>query len=53
MLSAHPGEVPVQLRLRKRDGGNLLLALGPDFKVSNDVAFRSEVKVLLGAGGIE
>jgi DNA polymerase-3 subunit alpha len=53
MLSAHRGDVPVQLRLRKRDGGNLLLALGPDFKVSNDIAFRSEVKMLLGAGGIE
>jgi DNA polymerase-3 subunit alpha len=53
MLSAHPGDVPVQLRLLKRAGGSLLLALGPDFKVSNDVAFRSEVKVLLGAGGID
>ncbi|NJC73545.1 DNA polymerase III subunit alpha [Planosporangium thailandense] len=53
MLSAHPGDVPVHLRLRKRDGGALLLALGPDFKVNNDIAFRSEVKMLLGAGGIE
>ncbi|MGC9668284.1 DNA polymerase III subunit alpha [Planosporangium sp. 12N6] len=53
MLTAHPGEVPVQLRLRRRDGGTLLLALGPDFKVNNDIAFRSEVKMLLGAGGIE
>ncbi|GAA1820329.1 DNA polymerase III subunit alpha [Planosporangium flavigriseum] len=53
MLTAHRGDVPVHLRLRKRDGGTLLLALGPDFKVSNDIAFRSEVKMLLGAGGIE
>jgi hypothetical protein len=29
-----------------------MLALEP-FRVSNDVAFRSEMKVLLGAGGLE
>jgi hypothetical protein len=28
MLTAHRGDVPVHLRLRKRDGGTLLLALG-------------------------
>ncbi|BCJ64974.1 DNA polymerase III subunit alpha [Polymorphospora rubra] len=55
VLLAHPGDVPVQMRLRKPAGAgaDLRLALGAEIKVANDVAFRSEIKVLLGAGGIE
>jgi hypothetical protein len=40
------------MRLHKRDQTTLLLELGA-FRVSDSVAFRSEVKALLGAGGIE
>ena len=54
VLLAHPGDLPVRMRLRKPHGaGDLLLALGADCKVADDVAFRSEIKVLLGAGCIE
>ncbi|HET6215040.1 MAG TPA: OB-fold nucleic acid binding domain-containing protein, partial [Micromonosporaceae bacterium] len=53
-LLAHPGKAPVQLRLRKNGGANdMLLTLGPNFRVTDDPAFRSEMKMLLGAGGIE
>jgi DNA polymerase-3 subunit alpha len=52
LLLAHPGDLPVQMRLRKRTGGELKLALG-DCKVANDVAFRSEIKELLGMSCIE
>jgi DNA polymerase-3 subunit alpha len=53
VLLAHPGDVPVHMRVRRRSGVELW-ALGPEFKVAaNDVAFRSEIKMLLGAGGIE
>ncbi|HEX5595375.1 MAG TPA: DNA polymerase III subunit alpha [Micromonosporaceae bacterium] len=51
-LLAHPGDVPVRMRLRQRSGDRLL-ALGPDIRVANDVAFRSEIKMMLGANGIE
>ena len=53
VLAAHPGDAPVHMRLQKRDRTQLVLALGPDVKVANTPAFRSEIKVLLGAGGIE
>jgi DNA polymerase-3 subunit alpha len=51
-LRAHPGAAPVRIRLRSRTGEQLL-ALGADFKVSSDAAFRSEIKVLLGPSGID
>ena len=53
VLLAHPGDAPVQMRLRKPRGGARLLAFAPDFKVADDVPFRSEIKGLLGAGAIE
>jgi DNA polymerase III subunit alpha len=52
VLAAHPGDAPVRLNLVKPDRSQLRLDLGP-FRVSNSVAFRSEIKMLLGAGGIE
>ncbi|MFY1652834.1 DNA polymerase III subunit alpha [Solwaraspora sp. WMMB762] len=51
IILAHPGKAPIQLNLQK-PGGTLQLAF-PNFQVSNDLNFRSEIKVLLGAGGIE
>ena len=53
VLTSHPGDAPVHVRLQRRSGQHVLLALGTDIKVSNTPAFRSEIKVLLGAGGIE
>jgi DNA polymerase-3 subunit alpha len=53
VLASHPGDAPVHMRLQKGNRTHLLLALGPDFKVSNTPEFRSEIKVLLGARGIE
>ncbi|WP_018350872.1 DNA polymerase III subunit alpha [Longispora albida] len=52
ILLGHRGECPVHVRLRERRS-ETLLALGLDFKVRNDVAFRSEIKTLLGAGGVD
>ncbi|MBA3488641.1 MAG: DNA polymerase III subunit alpha, partial [Longispora sp.] len=52
VLLGHKGECPVRLKLRNRDGESLF-ALDADFRVRNDVAFRSEIKTLLGAGGVD
>ncbi len=52
VLQSHPGDAPVQMRVRRPTGGSIELACHK-FRVNNDQAFRSEVKALLGAGGIE
>jgi DNA polymerase-3 subunit alpha len=52
VLLSHPGKTPVHLRLRSTAGRETLLALS-NVRVANDVPFRSEIKVMLGAGGIE
>ncbi|MEV6525536.1 DNA polymerase III subunit alpha [Longispora sp. NPDC051575] len=52
IILGHRGDCMVHLRLRSRSG-DTLLALGADLKVRNDVAFRSEIKTLLGAGGVD
>jgi DNA polymerase III subunit alpha len=51
VLTAHPGDAPVHMRLARPAGGNLLLALN-NARVADGPSFRSEVKVLLGPGGI-
>jgi len=48
----HPGSTPVRMRLRRAAGDPWLLALGP-WRVADTAAFRSEVKTVLGAGGVE
>ncbi len=53
VLRAHPGDAPVHVKLMRPGGSHVLLALGPGVKVAHTPAFRSEIKVLLGAGGIE
>ncbi|MFG3710838.1 DNA polymerase III subunit alpha [Micromonospora sp. NPDC047730] len=51
ILHRHPGKAPVEMSLIKPDGQ---LRLGfTNVTVSNDLELRSEIKVLLGAGGIE
>jgi DNA polymerase-3 subunit alpha len=52
ILNAHRGSSRVQVRLRLPQGTKLY-ALGSEFAVRNDPAFRSDIKGLLGAGGVE
>jgi len=51
VLLAHPGKTPLQMRLRC-PGKEIRLAF-PNYSVTNDLEFRSEAKVVLGAGGVE
>jgi DNA polymerase-3 subunit alpha len=47
VLADHPGTSPVQMRLDRPSGGNLLLSLNAA-QVSDTPAFRSEINALLG-----
>ncbi len=50
LLTAHPGETPVHLRMRRpRGAGDVLFDL-PSFSVTPTPAFYGDVKSLLGAG---
>ncbi|MEU0567534.1 DNA polymerase III subunit alpha [Nonomuraea sp. NPDC005983] len=51
ILAAHPGQVPVHLRVRRPGGKSLLLNL-ERFRVNPEPAFYGDVKCLLGVAAI-
>jgi DNA polymerase-3 subunit alpha len=51
-LRAHPGQIPIQLKLRG-PARSLLLAIDDDFRVEPSTAFMGEIKELLGSGCLE
>ncbi len=51
-LKAHPGDIPIQLKLRG-PSRSLMLAIDDDFRVDPSTAFMGEIKELLGSGCLE
>jgi len=51
-LRAHPGQIPIQLKLRG-PARSLMLAIDDDFRVEPSMAFMGEIKELLGSGCLE
>jgi DNA polymerase III subunit alpha len=51
ILTMHPGQTPVRLRLTATGRDDVVMAL-PDFTISASTAFMGDIKALLGSGAV-